>query len=96
MELVFIVMSLDFADVLIGVFECVRLKDYAFQVLPIGFLVAKPDFSVVFMMENFSEGRSLTLFFLTEEVHFDWVLQTGVNFAYWQHDLPESSCLVTF
>jgi hypothetical protein len=89
-------MSWDFFDVLIGVFECVRLKDYAFQVLPIGFLVVKLDFSVVFMMENFNEGRSLTLFFLTEDLHFDWVLQTGVNFAFLRHVLPESSCLVTF
>jgi|LakMenE01Jun11ns_1017448.scaffolds.fasta_scaffold8943624_1 hypothetical protein len=64
-------MSWDFFDVLIGVFECVRLKDYAFQVLPIGFLVAKLDFSVVFMMENFNEGCSLTLLFLTEDLHFD-------------------------
>jgi hypothetical protein len=93
---VFIAMSLDFADVLIGVFGCVRLKDYAFQVLPIGFLVAKLDFSVVFMMEKLNEGRSLTLFFLTEELHFYWVLRTGVNFAFLRHVLPESSCLVTF
>ena len=67
----FIAISLDFSDVLIGVFGCVRLKDYAFQVLSIGFLVVKLDFSVVFMMENFNEGRSLTLLFPIEEMHFD-------------------------
>jgi hypothetical protein len=49
---------------------------YAIQVLIIGFLVAKLDFSAVFMMNSFNEGRFLTLFFPTEELHFDWVLQT--------------------
>jgi len=51
-------------------------EGYAFQVLIIGFLVAKLDFSAVFMMNSFNEGRSLILFFPTEGLHFDWVLQT--------------------
>jgi hypothetical protein len=49
---------------------------YVFQVLIIGFLVAKLDLSAVFMMDNFNEGCFLTLFFPTEELYFDWVLQT--------------------
>lgn len=49
---------------------------YVFQVLIIGFLVAKLDFSAVFMMNNFNEGCFLILAFSTEGLHFDWVLQT--------------------
>ena len=71
-------------------------EGYAFQVLIIGFLVAKLDFSAVFMMNSFNEGRSLILFFPTEGLHFDWVLQTWVNFACLRLVLLGSSCLATF